>query len=100
MSTDGGSASGGRPSVDRNKVSYGDPTEALSSCREYETEHEGRQLLLRRLNSPETLRIGSSIRSQATPGSGAALPSLRRARRSLARCPAPVRGLMAVTITC
>ena len=35
----------------------------LSSCREYETEHEGRQLLLRRLNSPETLRIGPSIRS-------------------------------------
>jgi len=67
---------GARRVVDRNKGSSGDPPEALSSCREYETEHEGRQLLLRRLNSPETLRIGPSIRSQATPGSGAALPSL------------------------
>jgi hypothetical protein len=49
----GGAAPRARPSVGRSAGAFGDPSEALSSRHEYETEHEGRQHSPRVISGPE-----------------------------------------------
>jgi len=42
-----------RPSVGRSAEPFGNPSEALSSCRKYQSEHEGRQHFPRVISGPE-----------------------------------------------
>src|SRR3984893_6749373 len=63
-SAHGGATPRASPSIGRSAGAFGDPSEALSSCRKYETEHAGRERPWPRTSGPAL--SGSLIRLPPT----------------------------------